>query len=118
MALHSSLPIYKVAYDLLSIATDLTRNMPRDYRASIGTKIREECVELVILIFRANSARQKVPHLDSLLEHLQVAELLIRLSCDKRFISRDQYAKAIELTGSIGRQANGWRKNSAASPVA
>ena len=28
MALHSSLPIYKVAYDLLSVATDVTKNMP------------------------------------------------------------------------------------------
>jgi hypothetical protein len=118
VALHSNLPIYKVAYDLLSIATDLTRNMPRDYRASVGAKIREECVELVILIFRANTSKLKVPHLDQMLERLQVAELLIRLSCDKRFISRDQYAKAIELTGSIGKQANGWRKHSAASPVA
>ncbi len=118
MALHSNLPIYKVAYDLLSVATDLTRDMPRDSRASIGAKIREECVELVILIFRANTAMQKVPHLDKLIEHLQVTELLIRLSCDKRFISRVQSAKAVAPTGSIGRQPNGCRKSSAASPVA
>jgi hypothetical protein len=118
MSLHSSLPIYKVAYDLLSVATDLTRNMPRDYRASIGAKIREECVELVILIFRANCATRKVPHLDQLIEHLQVTELLLRLSRDKRFISTAQYARAIELSGSVGKQANGWRRQSAASPVA
>jgi hypothetical protein len=41
MALHTSLPIYKVAYDLLSVATDVVRNMPRDYKASIGARIRE-----------------------------------------------------------------------------
>lgn len=117
MALHTSLPIYKVAYDLLSVGTDVTRNMPRDYRASIGAKIREECVELVVLIFRANSYRDKVPHLTALLEHLQVAELLFRLSKDKHFISTGQYAKAIELTTQIGKQASGWRKHSAASPV-
>lgn len=118
MALHSQLPIYKVAYDLLSVATDVTRNMPRDYKASIGGRIRDECVDLVVLIFRANIARNKVPHLEDLLERLQVAELLFRLSRDKRFISIGQYAHAIELTNSIGKQANGWRKASAASPVA
>lgn len=80
MALHTNLPIYKVAYDLLSVATDVVRNMPRDYKASIGARIREECVDLVVLIFRANVARDKVPHLDLLLERLQVAELLFRLS--------------------------------------
>jgi hypothetical protein len=118
MALHSQLPIYKVAYDLLGVATDVTRNMPRDYKASIGARIRDECVDLVILIFRANVARDKTPHLDALLERLQVAELLFRLSKDKKFISTGQYAAAIELTNSIGKQANGWRKSSAASPVA
>jgi len=118
MAIHTSLPIYKVAYDLLGVATDVTRNMPRDYRASVGAKIREECVEIVVSIFRANINRDKVPHLDALLERLQVAELLIRLSKDKRFISTGQYAQAIALTNAIGKQASGWRKHSAASPVA
>lgn len=110
MAIHTALPIYKVAYELLDAATDMTKNMPREYKASIGGKIREECVELMVLIFRANTARDKSPHLQLLIERLQVAELLIRLSKDKRFISIKQYAKAVELTSQIGKQANGWRK--------
>lgn len=101
MALHTQLPIYKVAYDLLDVATDLVRNMPRDYKQSIGGRIRDECVELMVLIFRANVAKDKTPHLGEMLERLQVAELLIRLSKDKRFISVTQYAKAIELTDKI-----------------
>jgi hypothetical protein len=113
MALHTTLPIYKVAYDLLGVATDLVRNMPREFKSSIGGKIRDECVDLVVLIFRANSAVDKTPHLQTLLERLQVTELLFRLSKDKRFISVGQYAKAIALTDSIGKQANGWRKHSA-----
>lgn len=45
MALHSSLPIYKAAYDLLGISTDLVRNLPRDIKSSLGGKIRDECIE-------------------------------------------------------------------------
>ncbi|MGB2832952.1 MAG: hypothetical protein WBC07_08345 [Methylotenera sp.] len=30
MAIHTNLPIYKVAYDLLDAITDLVKNMPRD----------------------------------------------------------------------------------------
>jgi uracil-DNA glycosylase len=118
MAIHTQLPIYKLAYELLSIATDLTKNMPRDYKASIGGTIRKECVDLMTLIFRANCAKDKSPYLDKLLERVQVAELLFRLSKDKRFISVGQYATAIALTDKIGRQANGWRKYSASSPAA
>ncbi|ENO76551.1 hypothetical protein B447_17446 [Thauera sp. 27] len=116
MALHTTLPIYKVAYDLLDAITDLAKNMPRDFKASIGGKLRDECVEIVVLIFRANTARAKAPHLEALIERLQVTELLLRLGRDKRLISTGQYAKAVELTTSIGRQAGGWRR-SAMSPV-
>ena len=118
MAIHTDLPIYKLAYELLSVATDLTKNMPRDYKASVGGTIRKECVDLLTLIFRANCARDKTPYLDKLLERVQVAELLFSLSKDKRFISVGQYTAAIAITDKIGRQANGWRKHSASSPVA
>lgn len=111
MALHTQLPIYKVTYDLLDVVTDLVKNMPRDFKRSIGGKIADECVEIVVLIFRANCARDKGPHLGDLIERLQVAELLLRLSRDKRLISTRQYAEAVELTSSIGKQAAGWRRS-------
>jgi len=111
MANHTTLPIYKVAYDLLDTITDLAKNMPRDFKASIGAKLRDECTEIVVLIFRANVATDKESHLTALIERLQVSKLLLRLSKDKRLISVGQYAKSVELTNSIGRQATGWRKS-------
>lgn len=116
MAIHTDLPIYKVAYDLLDVVTDLVKNMPRDFKQSIGGKLRDEAVEITVLIFRANCAKEKAQYLVELVERQQVAELLLRLSRDKRLISTGQYAKAIQLTNSIGKQANGWRR-SAASPA-
>ena len=117
MDLHIELPIYKLAYDLLDLATDLTRNMPRDFKASLGGQIRVECVSLMVLIGRANAAGDKVPHLDAMLEHLQVVELLMRLSHDKRFISTKQWARSVDLTERIGKQAGGWRKHSQRRPL-
>lgn len=115
MAQHTNLPIYKVAYDLFNIVTDLVKNMPRDFKSSIGNKISGECLEIVMLIFRANCAQDKAPHLSDLIERLQVCELLLRLSKDKRLISTVQYAKAIELTNMVGKQAGGWRKAATSS---
>ena len=117
MANHTDLPISKVTYDLLVVATDLTKNMPRDFKASIGKEIRDECVRLTVLIFRANCAGDKTPYLDKLIERTQVIELLFRLSKDMRFISVAQYARAIGLTSMVGKQAGGWRKYTASSPV-
>lgn len=116
MAIHTNLPIYKVTYEFLHLATKITGNMPRDYKASLGGKIRDECVELLVLIARANIAENKVPYLAELLERLQVTEVFLRLCKDMQFISVRQYAKAIELTQQVGKQATGWRKF-ASSPV-
>lgn len=118
MALHTTLPIYKVTYDLLTLVTELTRNMSRDFKGTLGNDLRKECVDLVLLIYRANCETNKVPHLTALLERLLVVELTLRLSSDLHLISRGQYAKAIALTDQIGKQANGWRKKSAAAPAA
>lgn len=117
MALASTLPIYRVTYDLLQVATRITKDMPRDYKQSLGNKVREECVELVLSIYRANCSRDKRPHLELLKEHLQVVTLLFRLSKDMKLISTGQFAQTIELTDQIGRQASGWLK-SASSPAA
>jgi hypothetical protein len=120
MALHHELPIYKSAYDLLGMALEVTRNIPRDFKRLIGEEVRTECVHLMTLIFRANVSRDKGLHLDQLLEHVQVIELLLRVSQDKHWISKKQYAAAIEITQSIGRQASGWKKKPGAnaSPAA
>lgn len=117
MALHHDLPIYKAAYELLGLAVDLTRNIPRDFKRELGGHLRSECVEITVLIFRANVAREKVLHIEDMLERLEVVNLLLRMFVDKRFISRQQYAQAIQLTSSIGKQAGGWRKHSSASPA-
>ncbi|NDL70534.1 four helix bundle protein [Vreelandella alkaliphila] len=117
MALHTQLPIYKLAYDLLSFATDITRNIPRDLKAGLGAKVRDECIEVLVLIARSNAAANKTPHLTELLERLQVIEFLLRLFKDKRFISIKQYAAAITLTADIGKQGNGWKKASHHRPL-
>lgn len=97
MALHKDLPIYKAAYDLFGVAVEITKNFPRDFKRLMGDKVREECVEIIVLIFKANVAAQKILYIDLLLERLQVIELILRLSRDKRFISTKQYAGAIEI---------------------
>lgn len=109
MTLHTQLPIYKAAYKLLDVVTDIVTNMERAFKRSIGEKLSVECLEITVLVFRANVAADKVPHLSELIERLQVIELMLRLGMDKRKIARGAYANAVELTTSIGKQCNGWK---------
>src|SRR5690349_17190228 len=121
MAIHTELDIFKASYDLLGVADDLVRNIPRTVKPHLGRKIIDECTEIVAAIPLANQERgaAKVPHLNRLLQRLEVTKTLFRLCVDKRYIAPAQFARTIPLTTSIGKQANGWKKSSAASsPVA
>ncbi len=117
MAIHTDLPIYKVTYELMLLAMQLIKNMPRDFKGSTGKRINDECLGLTMLVYHANCAKDKTPYLDKLIERAQVVELLARLICDLKLIAPAQYAKVIGLTASISRQAKGWRKQSAPPPV-
>ena len=67
MALHTELEIYKAAYGLLGVATDYVKNMPRSIKPILGGRMNKLCIRLVLLIARANAARDKVPLINKLL---------------------------------------------------
>jgi len=50
MALHTNLPIYKHAYGLLRLSLVGKRHMPRDFKNSLGSRIHDECIEVLTLI--------------------------------------------------------------------
>lgn len=117
MAMHTELQIYKASMGLLHMATTMTRNIPRDLKQSLGKRVIDECIEVLMLIARANATQDKRPHLTLLVEKVQVVEFLMRLFKDNRFISIPQHAQAIEVTASIGRQANAWKRSTLTAPA-
>jgi hypothetical protein len=119
MAAAKDLPVYKVAYDLLGVILSAVRNMPRDVKQLVGGPLTKEAMDIVVLIFRANSTTNKVPYLTDLLERLEVINLLLRLAHDMKMITTKPYAAAIQRTEMVGKQVGGWRKQqSASSPAA
>jgi hypothetical protein len=93
----------------------VTKDFPREYKFTLGQKIKDEVIEMVVLIYRANSTENKAPVIELFLERLQVVELLIRLCHDLRVLPTKSYAAVVEKTESLGKQAQGWKKASAES---
>lgn len=116
MALYTSLPIYKATYDLLKVCTLTIKNFPRDFKFSLGDKLRNEIVELVVKIYKANSSKNKIEHLDDIIERIQAIKLLIRLSKDLHLLNVKRFSEISELIESISKQTQGW-KNSSLSKV-
>jgi len=113
VAKYKHLPIYKTTYELLEMVTRKTKDFPRDFKYSLGDKIRNECIELVVFIYKANSKLNKKEHLEQILERVQVIELMLRLSKDLRLLSTTAFSEIVLLADSLGRQAQGWIKHSA-----
>lgn len=109
MAQYKHLPIYKTTYELLETVTRKNKDFPRDFKYSLGDKIRSECIELVVFIYKANSVRQqRRDHLQQILERVQVIELMLRLAKDLHLLSVTAFSEIVLLTDSLARQAQGW----------
>lgn len=116
MAQIKHLPIYKTTYELLELIVRVTKDFPRDFKYSLGEKIRLEVVDLVVFIFKANSTKsQRIEHASKIIERIQVIELLVRLTKDLRLINVKQFSEIVLLSDSLGRQAQGWIKHTASS---
>ena len=50
MSQYKHLPIYKTSYELLISAINKIRHFPKEFKYSLGDKIRNECINLVILV--------------------------------------------------------------------
>ncbi|MFP4465299.1 MAG: four helix bundle protein [Alphaproteobacteria bacterium] len=114
MAQYQHLPIYKQTYDILLRTMSATKDFPREYKFTLGQKIKDELIELVVVIYRANSAADKKQHIQSILERVQAIQLMMRLAHDMRILPRRHYAALSEMTDSLARQAQGWLNKSCA----
>jgi len=59
MAQYQRLPIYKQTYDILLRTMTATKDFPREYKYTLGQKLKDELIELVVMIYRANSASDR-----------------------------------------------------------
>ncbi len=112
MAQYQHLPIYKQTYDVLLRTMMATKDFPREYKYTLGQKIKDELIELVVLIYRANSATDKAQHIESIVERVQAIQLMMRLAHDMKILTRRHYAALSEMTDSLAKQAQGWLKSS------
>lgn len=112
MSLAKDLEIYKAADALLALSLTVQAQVPRAYRVAVGQRISNECADILLTVARANAARgaAREQHIASLLEHLEAAIVLLRAAHTLKIVSTKAWAASVELTDSVGKQANGWIK--------
>jgi len=56
MATYDNLPVYKDSYDLLLIVFEVVKKFDKQYKYTLWDKIKNEIIELITSIYRANSS--------------------------------------------------------------
>ena len=111
MSKYDELPVYKASYDLLLEIFKFTRNFTREYKYTIGESLKKETVELITLIFRANSKKDKFDVLQAAREHIEVIRLFIRLMKDLKQISLKKFVQVNKQVENVSKQLTGWQKS-------
>jgi len=110
MALYSELPVYKATYDLLLGIFRFTKDFGKEYKYTVGERLKKETIELLTLIYRANVKRDKQEVLQEARERIEVIRLFIRLMKDMQQISVQQFVQINEVVENVSKQLTGWQK--------
>ena len=112
MAYYEHLPIYRKAMETAVYFENIVRNFSRYNKYNIGAEMRIKSRDIVKLIIKANSSREKLPVLYERRERLEELKVLIRISKEvKAFKNFKSFQHAIECTVSVSKQNEGWIKS-------
>lgn len=113
MAIYENLPVFKAAYDLLIDVHRMNIDLTREYRHTVGEKLRNELIDLMVAIYKANTTddRDKERNLRSVSEHIVVVKIYMRLLHDLKQIPIKRFVALNEKTENVSRQTTAWRKS-------
>ena len=111
MAHYNELPVYKATYDLLLAIFQFTKEFSKEYKYTVGESLKKETIELLTLIYRANTRYQKSDVLQMAREQIEVIRLLIRVMKDMKQISLEKFVRINEAVENVSKQLSGWQKS-------
>jgi len=111
MALYNELPVYKATYDLLLGIFKFTKDFSKEYKYTVGESLKKETIELLPLIYRANTKYKKTDILQIAREQIEVIRLLIRVMKDMHQINMKKFVQINQIVENVSKQLSGWQKS-------
>ena len=113
MAISSSLRVYKDTYDLLLHLYQISVSFNQAFKYGLGKKIKDEVLELIIDIYRANSDfSERKNNLKTAQERIERVIIYIRVLKDLKQINLKKFVYLNEKIDAISRQLISWKKKS------
>jgi hypothetical protein len=112
MATYDQLMIYKQAYDLTMDLMPLTKNMDRGYKFTLGERINNAGIEMLLSVYRINTSKEnRERYFLSAREQVELVRLLLRLMKDLRLVNFNRFTRLNEMVESISKQLTGWHRS-------
>jgi len=112
MSLHENLPIYKKALDLTIYIETVVSNFSRYHKYTVGTDLRNSSRRILLLIARANGAKDKKVRLLEARDSIEEVKILIRICKElKVFRSFTSFEHITRLTIDVAKQCEGWLRS-------
>lgn len=111
MATYNHLPVYKTSYDLLLDLFRFVKNFQRDYKYTIGESLKNEAIQMIANIYRANSSRTKAIFIQKARENAEIIRLYLRLVKDLKQINLEKFVQLNENIESVSKQLFAWQKS-------
>lgn len=112
MVLYDNLPVYKDSYDLLIQTFEIVKTFDKQYKYTIWDKIKNEIIDLITSIYRANSSFDtRLQNIKKSREQIEVLKLYFRLSRDLKIISLNKFADLILKIETLSKQLYAWEKS-------
>jgi hypothetical protein len=112
MAIYTDLSVYKSSYDLLITLYKQTKNLPREYKFTVGERLKNEITAMMIAVYKANKTRneKKYEQIELAREHIEVIRLLVRILKDLHVWSLKQFSILSFRIEEISKQLSQWSK--------
>ncbi len=107
-----NLIIYQKVYDFTLYLFPIVDRFPKYEKFVLCTQIKGCLLDISRLIIRANKTRVKRPLLGDIDVKIEEMKFLLRLSHDRKYLSKKSYEHSSKLLLEIGRLLGGWIKSS------
>jgi hypothetical protein len=119
MARYDHLPIYQATLEFAIYVEKIAVNFSKAHRYTLGSELRSISHRLVLLVIKANNARDKRPHLYELQNAVEEARVLVHITKEvAAFHSFKSFETCVRHLDSVGKQCHGWSKKYMPEPDA
>lgn len=110
MAQYLHLPVFQRGYDLNLEIYRMTHNFPREYKYTLGQKLKEISAELLDWIVVTNAQENKSPYFSKIKLQIERLRIQVRVAYDIKILNSRRLEFLSRILEDISKQIAGWEK--------